>query len=397
MNKLAIPWGAWYGQDKLVLDFPDTWNLTACRMHGGPDIGDEGIRAALAQPCGAPPLREYARGRRSAAILVDDLSRPTPAYRLLPYVLEELAAAGIEPDAMTIVFALAAHRPMTRDDMVKKVGLELVQTMRLINHNAYENLEFVGYSSRGIPIHVNRELMSCEVRLALGMITPRGSMFGGGAKLLLPGACGHQTIMLTHRHVHAELRDHIAEAGRMAGLGYVVNALLNEDLGIMGMVAGDPDAAFARGCELGKQLYATPMPQRLDVGVFNAFPKDTELVQAPLALVPLHSSAHDPFHDGSTIVICSACPEGLGWHSVMGPGTALAGRPGKPSRRTLLLSPGVNRWDAQAKFGPAVTHCTGWSQVMDILQEHHGDGTTAGVFPAGAIQMADAGSQGTSR
>ena len=165
-------------------------------MRGGPDIGDAGIRQALQETIGAPPLREFARGRSSAAILVDDLSRPTPAFRLLPYVLEELAAAGIGADAVKIICALAAHRPMTRDDLVKKVGLDIVDTMQVLNHNAYENLEFLGYSSRGIPIWVNRDMTSCEVRIALGMITPRGGMFGGGAKLLIPGACGQQTILL---------------------------------------------------------------------------------------------------------------------------------------------------------------------------------------------------------
>jgi lactate racemase len=95
---------------------------------------------------------------------------------------------------------------MTRDDLIKKVGYEIVERMQVINHNAYENVGFIGYSSRGIPVWINRELSSCQVRIALGMITPRGGMFGGGGKLLLPGACGQQTIMLNHRHVHEGFR-----------------------------------------------------------------------------------------------------------------------------------------------------------------------------------------------
>ena len=155
MHRVDIPWAAWYGKAPCRLEFPDSWDVQVCPMRGGKDIGDEGIRRALADSIGAPPLREYAKGRESAAILVDDLSRPTPAFRLLPYVLEELRHAGIGEDRVKIIAAVAAHRPLTRDDFLKKVGPEIVERMQVLNRNAYENLEFLGYSSRGIPISLS--------------------------------------------------------------------------------------------------------------------------------------------------------------------------------------------------------------------------------------------------
>ena len=388
MQEILAPWAAWYGKAPLRMEFPDHWDISVHNMRGGRDIGDSGIRKALAEAIGAPRLSEYARGKNSAAILVDDLSRPTPAFRLLPYILEELAAAGIGPDAVKIICALAAHRPMTREDLVKKVGLEMVEELHVINHNAYENVEFLGYSSRGVPIWVNRELTGCEVRIALGMITPRGGMFGGGAKLLIPGACGQQTIMLNHRHVHENFREHLSEVAKMAGLGYIVNPLLNQDLEIMALVAGDTDAAFERGCELGREMYATEIPDSFDIGIFNAFPKDTELCQAGLAMTPLSDTKKDPFNDNSTIVMCSASPEGLGWHSVLGPGTALRGKASKPARRTILYSPGVNKWDVISLMGEGIIFCKTWPEVLAELEKHHGPGSSVAVFPAGALQRA---------
>ena len=392
-TELQVPWAAWYRKEPLNLRFPPEWEVTVRRMRGGKDIGDTGIRGALAAPIGAPTLREHARGRSSAAILVDDLSRPTPAFRVLPYILEELHAAGITEEGITIICALAAHRPMTRDDFVKKVGTEIVDRYRVVNHNAYENLEFLGNTSLGVPVFVNRDLMSCQVRIAAGMITPRGGMFGGGAKLLIPGACGQQTILLNHRYVHGDaFRPHLDEVARMAGLGYIVNPLLNERLEIMGLVAGDVTAAFEHGCRLGAELYGTQMPPpgSVDVGVFNAFPKDTELCQAGLALVPLGSCPHDPIAGGGTVVIASACPEGLGWHSVLGPGTALRAPPQPPSRRTLLFSPGVNQYDCQALYGEYVELFRNWEDLLGRLLEIHGSGARVSVFPCGALQMAAA-------
>ena len=388
MNEVTAPWAAWYGTEPLKMEFPEDWELAVHHMKGGSDIGDSGIRQALADAIEAPPLREFARGKSTAAILIDDLSRPTPSFRLLPYLIDELAAAGIPADAVKIICALAAHRPMTRDDLIKKVGLEIVEQMQVLNHNAYENLEFLGYSSRGVPIWVNRDLTSCEVRIALGMITPRGGMFGGGAKLLIPGACGQQTIMLNHRHVRERFREHLSEVAKMAGVRYIVNPLLNQNLEIMGLVAGDTDAAFERGCELGRTLYATEVPDAFDIGVFNAFPKDTELCQAGLAMTPLAGTKKNPFSENSTTVMCSASPEGLGWHSVLGPGTALRGKPGKPARRTILFAPGVNKWNSISLFGEEVIFCKTWDEVQSELERHHGPGSKVSVFPAGALQRA---------
>src|SRR5512142_2889596 len=132
MNTVSVPWGMWYDNCKLDLTFPDTWDVTVSQMVGGPDIGEAGIRRALAEPIGAPPLREVARGRRDAAILVDDLTRPTPSYRVLPYILEELAAGGLGEDKVRIVCAVAAHRPMTRADFVKKIGADLLERLEVV-------------------------------------------------------------------------------------------------------------------------------------------------------------------------------------------------------------------------------------------------------------------------
>ena len=243
MKTVTVPWAMWYG-DTFDMTFPDSWEVSVAEMRGGPDIGDEGIRRALASPIGSPPLRELAHGRRDAAILIDDLTRPTPTWRTVPYVLEELAAAGIDEDRVCIVCAVAAHRPLTRPDLIKKLGLDLVERLHVVNHNAQDNLEFYGHSSQGIPIWLNRDLCRADFKIAAGMITPRGSFFGGGAKLVLPGASGRQTIFSNHSFCPPEVfREHIEEVGRMAGLEYIVNPLLNLEGDIMALVAGHPEQA----------------------------------------------------------------------------------------------------------------------------------------------------------
>src|SRR5512142_1995854 len=61
-----------------------------------PRDGDAVLAAALYNSIGTPPLEQLAHGKREVAIIVDDLTRPTPVDHVLPLVLERLNAAGIE-------------------------------------------------------------------------------------------------------------------------------------------------------------------------------------------------------------------------------------------------------------------------------------------------------------
>ena len=387
MQSVRVPWACWYSTEKFEMTFPDSWKLSIAKMKGGPDIGGAGIRKAFAEPIGSPALSQMARGKRSAAILVDDLTRPTPAFRLLPYVLEELADGGIHEDQVRIIGAVAAHRPMIREDFIKKVGQDIVDRMQVISHIAEDNLDFLGHSSRGIPIYVNRDFMSCDLRIALGMITPRGGIFGGGAKLLLPGACGRVTIQSNHRYVHEGFREHLDEVARIAGLHFIVNPMLNEELEITACVTGDPVDAYWHGVEIGKDVYATPFPDKPDVAVFNAWPKDSEFTQGGMAMVPLRSGAHDKsLKDDTTVVLATASPEGMGFHSVFGPGAELRGKPTPQSWRTIIFSPNLNKWDILLLYGEHVTFCKTWDAVLAQLRQNHDDDTHVAVFTAGAIQ-----------
>jgi lactate racemase len=397
MQSVSVPWSMWYENTTFELTFPDSWELHVAEMKGGPEIGDEGIRKALAEPIGAPPLREVARGRRDAAILIDDLTRPTPSYRLLPYILEELAAGGLGDDRVRIVCALAAHRPMTRNDFLKKIGPNLLERLEIINHNAMDCLEFYGHSSDGTPIWVNRDFARSDLKIAAGMITPRGRIFGGGAKLLLPGACGRETILVNHRYCAQDaLREQIDEVADLVGLEYIVNPLLNAKGEIMAMVAGHYREAYWHGVEIGKELYRTEVPEGMDIVVANAWPKDTEATQAGMAMVPLHGTHETALKEGGTAVITAACPEGLGFHSVLGPGTLLRERSRPPAsgrrvtrppeRSRIIFSPNLNKYDVRNQFGEDALLCKTWPEVLQTLQARHGNQAKVSVFPCGSIQ-----------
>jgi nickel-dependent lactate racemase len=85
---------------------------------------DEGrvLAEGFARPIGAPRLREAVKGGRSVLILIDDGTRETPTARVLPYVLEELHAAGVADERIEFLQAPGTHRPMRPDELKKKLG-----------------------------------------------------------------------------------------------------------------------------------------------------------------------------------------------------------------------------------------------------------------------------------
>ncbi|MBN1400374.1 MAG: DUF2088 domain-containing protein [Anaerolineae bacterium] len=396
MQTITARWKFWYENEPFTMAFPDTWELTLAEMKGGPSLGEASIRAALAAPIGAPPLRELARGRRDAVIVVDDISRPTPHSQVLPYLLEELAEAGIPEERVHVIFGIGTHRVMTRQDCVKKIGAELMDRLHTSIHNAYDNTEFVGYSPMGLPVHLNRDFLRADCKIVLGMLTPRGPYFGGGSKLVLPGVCGRETIFWQHRVMgNTTFREHCDQVARIAGVDFMVNVLLNPQLEIMGLVAGDIVEAFERGTILAKDLYGTDLPLGQDIAICNNWPKDTEGAQAGFAKAPLYGTGFQVVRDGGIIVTIAACPEGRGWHGVLDPGSYLRTRrlstgqesvSALPRVRQVYWSPCMNRHDIRAVFGEQAIHCRTWEKVLALLLEAHGKHARACVFPYATIQ-----------
>ena len=101
-----------YGRDHLPLVLPPEAEPTVIRKATLPKLPDAAgaIHAALASRR-APPLAELARGRRSACILICDITRPVPNQLFLRPMIEILTAAGIPLARISIVVATGLHRP----------------------------------------------------------------------------------------------------------------------------------------------------------------------------------------------------------------------------------------------------------------------------------------------
>jgi len=406
MVQVKIPWAVWTDIKEIALTFPDSWNIYECPIRDAEDISENKIRESVSDPIGTKPLSEIAAGKKTAAIVVDDMTRLTPIDRILPYVIEELEQAGISKNNMVIILALGAHRPLVREDMIKKLGKSTVNTMNIQNHHPYENLVDLGSTESGTPIRVNKTYYEADVKVAISGVIPHPlAGFGGGAKIILPGVCGIETLEGNHRSAMeggggglgyvTKARLDIEDTATKVGLDYSVNVILTMRGGIAGIFAGHFIDAHRKAIELGKQVYGTKLPPKgIDIGLFNLFPEDSELNQSIKGFNFILSSKNFLTRD-ATILFTSACTEGRGYHSLIAETGAklfmnwenhLIWKALFRKRNFAFFSPNLNETDIHHLFPKSTIFYRVWDDMVEKLTEIHGESPNIAIFPC-SIQV----------
>jgi nickel-dependent lactate racemase len=406
VTKVKVPWRAWYGDKDYKLTFPEEWDVQLLDHAGARELFPREIDRAIDAPVGAPPLSDLANGRRTVTIAVDDLSRPTPASRILPALLQRLSAAGIRERDIRIIMAIGAHRPCTRQDLLRKLGEEVVDSVEVENHHPFENLEDLGESSRGTPILVNAAFMEGELKLAIGCIIPHyGPGWGGGGKIVLPGLAGIETLQANHRGTvrgltgglgltenNDQLAD-IREVARRAGLDFIVNVVVSGKRRIVGLFAGDLVEVHEAGIELARKVYETKLAGELDVAVCNAYPKDTDFMQSVNAFNALITAPAQVLKENGTVVLTTASPEGRGYHSLHGRGMplemALDVEKTFRGRELFIFSPNIAEQDVKVAYHEPARLFRRWSKLVKALKRKHGRTCRVGIFPCGPLQLAE--------
>ena len=408
---INVPQMPWYGDTELALEFPDSWDVTTCRMNGQdtPKIGDKEIRAAFSNPIGTARIAELAKGKKDVVILFDDLTRPTRTAELVPYVLEELKEGGIRDENIRFISALGAHGVMRLMDYVQKLGLDVVQKYPVYNHNPYENCTYLGRTARGIEVSVNSEFMACDLKIAVGGLVPHPTAgFGGGGKMILPGVSSIETILANHGGLTEMSEDKnmklnawgnvednlmrldIEEIANMAGLDVSVNAVMNLHRDTVGVFVGDLVAAHRAGVKLARNHYATPAPEAAaDVVVTNAYAKANE------AAIAVETGRKLLKEEGGDLIVTCNIPEGQICHYLARSfGKTFGGRlygvrTAMPERvkRMIVLGPYMDRVGLDW-LGPQdqIIIINSWTEIIDLLKKSHGNGTKVSVIPDATIQ-----------
>lgn len=402
--KVSLPELLWYGNETLELPLPDEWEVEICRMRGAgrPELDRAAVAAAIRDPIGSPPIRELATGREKAVVIFDDMTRPTPVDKIAPIVVEDLVKGGIQEENISFVCALGTHGALSRVELRKKVGQEILERFRVYNHNCYENCEAVGTTARGTRLAINREVMAADLKIAIGCVTAHPQVgFSGGGKIVLPGVAHIDSITNYHLEVPKEapescglgnfdnnvMRFDIEEAARMAGLDFKIDVVVNERGATSGVFAGDFIEAHRAAVAEAKDLYALdPVPRNKQIMIANAFTKPNEM---PIAV--LVGALGLEGLRGSVVIIANA-PEGQVVHYLLGRfGQDYGGRqypvsqiPG--SVELIIQSPYGDKALADWFSNPeVVTFTRDWQETLTLLRAGHAAGSRVGIVPSATM------------
>jgi len=317
-----------YGRTGLDVELPGDRVVRTLAYKDAAPLADPTAALAerLARPTGAAPLAELARGRRSACILICDITRPVPNELILSPVLATLERAGIPREQITILVATGLHRPNEGEELIEMVGQWIYENYRIENHHGkvLDEHVYLGDSPRGVPIWLDRRYVEADLKITIGLIEPHlMAGFSGGRKLICPGIAALETVKVWHgpdflEHPNADcgilvgnpVHEENTWIARRAGCDFIVNVVIDSQRRPLCFVAGDMVEAFEEGVVFLRGVVTDTVPEPVDVVVTCSagYPLDTTFYQSVKGM----TGALPIVKQGGTIVLAASLSEGIG-------------------------------------------------------------------------------------
>ncbi len=320
---INLPYGKFYQE----LEIPDNYDVDIIAPSDIPaaphplDI----VKQAILSPM-ASSLIDYGKAR-SVAIAINDKTRPVPHQLLLPPLLQELEHIGIPTKAIRFFIATGTHQPMPASEFSRILPPEIIEEYAVVSHDCDDmtNLVELGTTQYGTMVLANKLYYESDLRIVVGDIEPHHfAGFSGGVKSAAIGLAGRDTINHNHtmlvdknavigEYDQNPLRQDIEQIGKMIGIHFAVNAILNSNKQIVNTYAGDPAVVMQAGIRDARNIYQTYVHHLYDVVIASVggHPKDINFYQSQKAIT--HSALIT--RDGGTIILVAACPEGSGSQS----------------------------------------------------------------------------------
>jgi len=285
------------------------------------------VLAALRQPVSGPPLRERIKGGQTVAISVCDGTRPQPRRIVIPALLDELEGIVRLEDVVVLV-ATGTHRPNSADELREMFGEDVLGAVRVINHDARDpnSLAWIGRLGRNVPVWLNAEWASADVRITTGFVEPHFfAGFSGGPKLVAPGLAGLETTLTLHDALRIgdpnarwgviegnPVHDDVRAIATGTGVTFALDVVLDGARRVVQAFGGDVLPMHAAACEMARAIAMRPVSRTFDVVVTSnaGFPLDQNLYQAVKGM----SAAAQVVKPGGTIVCIAECRDGFPEH-----------------------------------------------------------------------------------
>lgn len=409
-----------YGQDELTVELPET--AVVIEPEDLPGIKEDlkAIDEALHNPIGSPPLKEMVKETDTVAIVISDITRPTPNHILVPALIKALDYVPLEN--FVIINGTGTHRDQTKDEFVQMLGTWIVDNIRIINNSCHdkESLVNIGRSKFGCDVYLNKEYVNADFRIVTGFIEPHFfAGFSGGPKGIMPGIAGIDTITTFHNArmigdprstwgnmIDNPLQEMTREINRMCKPDFMLNVTLNMDKEITAVFAGELYKAHDIGCSFVKEHAMVPCKERFDVVITSnsGYPLDQNLYQAVKGM----SAAHKIVKENGTIIIAAECSDGLPNHGNFASIFTLADSP--EELLEMINDPSFkmfDQWQVQKQAviqtwadvyvysrlsdelvtGAMLKPCHQIEQTIADLQTKYGKEMTIAVLPMGPLSI----------
>jgi nickel-dependent lactate racemase len=318
-----------YGRSKLEIEVPD--DTAVLQTADVPPIPHPGkaVREALAKPIGAKPLGELARRKAGGKVclVVSDITRPVPYAVMLPPLLEVLETSGVRRNDIVLLIATGMHRPSTAKERLEMFGTSICERYRIVDHVSTDDSTLVTLpkrTSQGTQVSVNRTYVQADLKIATGLVEPHFMAgYSGGRKAICPGIVNLATIQKFHGPGFLEhpcatsgvlqgnpCHQEASDVAHIAGVDFLLNVALSLERKIVGVFAGDLDAAFGEAVRFvdGSCRAQVLAPAELVLTSGGGHPLDTTLYQVVKGMV----GAIPVVKEGGAILIAAECGEGIG-------------------------------------------------------------------------------------
>jgi len=315
-----------YGKAEVCARIPTQNFLGLIEPKEKPSVQDARaeIERAIQEPIGSSKLREIVKPEHKVAIVVDDATRPAPSYLMVPPLLDELNAAGVKNENITVIFACGTHRAVTNEEAVKLLGRETLERIKTVSHDCKaKDLVYVGTTQKyGTKVYLNRVFAEADIKILTGDVCFHYyAGYGGGRKSVLPGVSGEETIKNNHAmilHPNAKtgvlngnpIHEDMVEAAKLSKINFILNVVTNSKGEIVKAFAGDLEQAFYEGVKVVDEMYRIQVNRKADIVIVSpgGYPADVNLFQAYKGV----DSALEIVKRGGVIVLVAECSEGHG-------------------------------------------------------------------------------------
>jgi len=312
-----------FGKGRVGVEIPDGYTCEVLKPNETTQelTGTEEVVRALHNPIGSQRLKKIVKKGESVCIITSDITRPMPTKLVLPGILDELSAAGVSDDDITIVFALGNHRAHTEEEKRYLAGDEIYERINCVDADQSRVVN-LGTTSFGTPVDIFEVVAKADRLVCLGNIEYHYfAGYSGGAKAVMPGVSTAKAIQANHSRMVEDtsaagkidgnnVRADIDEVAKFVKIDFILNVVLDEKKRIIKAVAGDYIEAHRQGCTFLDTLYKVKIEQKADIVLVSAggYPKDINMYQAQKAI----DNAKHAVRDGGIIILVASCAEGLG-------------------------------------------------------------------------------------